>query len=177
MSEEYLVRVDRLLQELGVSPEMIVRRGLPLFREPGELVPSGEYAEARDLLLVPEAALAWRRLAAAAAQDNAHLLIVSAFRSVERQAEIVRAKLRSGISIEQILRSSAPPGYSEHHSGRAVDLATHGCPPLEEEFENTAAFEWLSMHGESFGFTLSFPRGNKYGYHYEPWHWYCRETA
>lgn len=174
MSEEYLARVDRLLQELGITNEMVVRRGLRLFNEPGELVPSGESVDARDLQLVPEVALAWHRLVAAAAEDGVHLLIVSAFRSMERQAEIVRGKLRSGMPIEQILQSSAPPGYSEHHSGRAVDLATPGCPPLEEEFENTSAFEWLSRKAGAFGFVLSFPRGNKYGYQYEPWHWYCR---
>lgn len=171
MTKEYLSRVDSLLRELGISSETVSRRGLRLFHEPEELVPSGESEDARNLLLVPEAALAWRRLSAAAAEDDVQLIIVSAFRGIERQADIVRRKQQSGMSLEQILQSSAPPGYSEHHSGRAVDLATPGCPPLEEIFENTAAFEWLSRQAGVFGFTLSFPRGNKYGYQFEPWHW------
>jgi zinc D-Ala-D-Ala carboxypeptidase len=110
-------------------------------------------------------------LSSAAAEDGIALMLVSAFRSPERQAEIVRAKLASGRSLEQILSSSAPPGYSEHHTGRAVDVATTGCPPLEEEFEHTEAFRWLSRHAPALGFTLSYPRGNAYGYTFEPWHW------
>jgi hypothetical protein len=42
---------------------------------------------------------------------------VSAFRSVERQAEIVRRKLAAGGRIEEILTVCAPPGFSEHHTG------------------------------------------------------------
>lgn len=70
--------------------------------------------------------------------DGVAVRIVSAFRSVDRQAEIVRDKLARGLSLEAILCVSAPPGYSEHHSGRAVDVTTEGMPPLEVEFEDSA---------------------------------------
>jgi zinc D-Ala-D-Ala carboxypeptidase len=112
---------------------------------------------------------------AAAAADRVVLRIVSAFRSIERQAEIVRRKLQRGATLEQILAVTAPPGFSEHHSGRAVDLTTDGSPPLEEEFERTAAFRWLSSHAGEFGYGLSYPPDNPQGYLYEPWHW-CFQT-
>ena len=76
----------------------------------------------------------------------------------------MRAKLARGQSIDEILSVSAPPGYSEHHSGRAVDVTTDGVRPLELEFEGTAAFTWLSRHAGRFGFSLSYPRQNPYGY-------------
>jgi D-alanyl-D-alanine carboxypeptidase len=77
------------------------------------------------------------------------------------------------MSVESILCASAPPGYSEHHSGRAVDVTTEGEQErtLEEEFEQTAAFAWLSSNAGRFGYFLSFPRNNRFGYVYEPWHW------
>jgi D-alanyl-D-alanine carboxypeptidase len=88
----------------------------------------------------------------------------------------VRAKIEKGLSLESILCVSAPPGYSEHHSGRAIDLTTNGVRPLEQEFEHTDAFQWLSTNAGRFGFALSFPPNNRYGYAYEAWHW-CFEAA
>jgi D-alanyl-D-alanine carboxypeptidase len=107
----------------------------------------------------------------AAAGDGVVVELLSAFRSVERQAEIVRAKLGRGQSIDEILTVLAPPGFSEHHTGRAIDVGTPGCKPLEVAFEQTPAFAWLERNAARFGFRLSFPRGNPFGYQYEPWHW------
>lgn len=108
---------------------------------------------------------------AAADAQGVTLQIVSAFRSVDRQAEIIRSKLEAGVPLEHILVVSAPPGYSEHHTGRAVDVTTPGTRALEEEFAGSAAFQWLSRNGSSFGYFLSYPRDNRQGYLYEPWHW------
>jgi D-alanyl-D-alanine carboxypeptidase len=112
----------------------------------------------------------------AARQDNVILEIVSAFRNLERQIEIIQRKLERDMPMETILSLSAPPGYSEHHSGCAVDINTPGCIATEEPFEDTDAFRWLSMHAGRFGFTLSYPRGNALGFIYEPWHW-CYQPA
>jgi len=113
-------------------------------------------------------------MAAAAADDGVTLQVVSAFRSVAYQEEILRGKLGKGQRIEDILRVSAAPGYSEHHSGRAVDVTTPGYPVLEEIFEESEAFAWLARRAGAFGFHLSFPRGNPHGVAYEPWHWAWR---
>lgn len=165
-----------LATELGISVESIEGRGLPECEEAIELeiVEIGE--NGREHFLVPAAAQAWRSMRAAAIAENTHLFIVSAFRSIERQAELVRRKLAAGQCIEEILTVCAPPGFSEHHTGRAVDLSTPGVPALEVEFEQTAAFAWLTRHASSFGFHLSFPAGNPQGYLYEPWHW-CYHDA
>jgi D-alanyl-D-alanine carboxypeptidase len=74
--------------------------------------------------------------------------------------------------LQEILKVNAAPGFSEHHSGRAIDIGTPGQPPAEESFEHTAAYAWLDAHAEQFGFRLSYPRGNSHGISYEPWHWY-----
>jgi zinc D-Ala-D-Ala carboxypeptidase len=73
-----------------------------------------------------------------------------------------------------VLRINAPPGYSEHHTGRAVDLGTAGCAALDQAFAQTPAFAWLQRHAQRFGFYLSYPRDNAEGYLYEPWHWCFR---
>jgi D-alanyl-D-alanine carboxypeptidase len=107
----------------------------------------------------------------AAAAGGIELQAVSAFRSVEYQAGIISRKLDAGQSMAQILKVSAAPGYSEHHSGRALDISTPGFEPLEEAFENSPAFEWLQESAGDYGFALSFPRNNQHGLAYEPWHW------
>ena len=161
---------------LGISSELITARGLRECEEAATLEVAEVGADGRDHLLVPEAAEAWRSLKAAALADGIDLFIVSAFRSVDRQAEIVRRKLESGAAVESILAVCAPPGFSEHHTGRAVDLSTFGSRALEVEFDQTAAYGWLINHAAEFGYYLSYPIGNSWGYQYEPWHW-CFQDA
>jgi D-alanyl-D-alanine carboxypeptidase len=168
---KYPSEIATLLAELGVPAELITARALPLHPETRELVVAEHGEDGREHLLVPAAAAAWKRLNSAARDDQIRLSIVSAFRSVKRQAEIVRGKLEAGSSIEAALRVCAPPGFSEHHTGRAVDVDTPDCPPLDGAFAETEAFRWLSQHAKAFGFNLSYPEGNAQGYAFEPWHW------
>ena len=107
----------------------------------------------------------------AAARDGVKLQSVSAFRSIEYPLGILQRKLERGLAMDEILRISAAPGYSEHHSGRALDLTTPGFAPIEEEFERSPAFVWLNKNAPEYNFALSYPRDNPHGIAYEPWHW------
>ncbi|MEO6689169.1 MAG: M15 family metallopeptidase [Dokdonella sp.] len=156
---------------LGVAADYGRARGLPIVREPRTLASIGEDIHSRVQWLVPRAARAFERMRMAAAADAIELQLVSAFRSAEYQLGILRRKLERGQSIDEILRVSAAPGYSEHHSGRAIDVSTPGYPPLEETFEQSPAFAWLCAQATQFGFALSYPRGNPHRIAYEPWHW------
>ena len=111
---------------------------------------------------------------ASALDDGVVIDVVSAFRSASYQLGILQRKRERGESIEQILAVSAAPGYSEHHSGRALDLTTPGYPALEEAFEHSPAFAWLMREAGRFRFHLSYPRDNRHGIAYEPWHWCWR---
>lgn len=157
--------------ELGISLPSLAARGLVACEEAVDLELVGVGDNGRQFFLVPAAAAAWRAMQSAAEADGMALFIKSAFRSIDRQAEIVRTKLAAGQSIEDILRVCAPPGFSEHHTGRALDLSTPGVAALEAVFDQTPAFEWLTKHAGDFGFRLSYPKGNPQGYVYEPWHW------
>ena len=161
-----------ILADLGISADLIETRGLPLCAEPDALEVAEVGDDGREYRLTPAAADAWRKMKAAAAADGVVIKLISAFRSVDRQVEILKEKLAEGQKLDEILAASAPPGYSEHHTGRAIDIDTDGVAPLEIEFERTPAFAWLSKNAARFGFVLSFPQGNRYGYQYEPWHWF-----
>lgn len=125
----------------------------------------------RDAFLTPNAAVAWESMKLAAAADGIELILVSAFRSIARQTEILAGKLAKGLTLEQVLEYSAYPGFSEHHSGNAIDIGTDGAKHLEEEFEFTPAFAWLCENAGRFGFAMTYPRDNPFGIAYEPWHW------
>jgi zinc D-Ala-D-Ala carboxypeptidase len=169
-------RLRATLAGLRIPDEWIAARSLVFQPEAQGLVVADTDENGKEHRLVPAAASAWRAMKIAASSDGVVLRIVSAFRTIERQAGIVRAKIEKGLSLEAILCASAPPGFSEHHSGRAIDVTTDGVRPLEAEFEHTRAFFWLSTNAGRFGFALSYPPNNRYGYTYEPWHW-CFETA
>jgi len=170
----YADRIAQHLQELGISPSYAAERGLPLCEEPAEVVLVGLDIFGRARHLEPTAARQWGEMREAAGADGIDLLLVSAFRSVDYQRAIFDRKLSQGLPIEDILRVNTAPGFSEHHTGRAVDIATRGCPPLTEAFEATEAFRWLTENANRFDFEMSYPRDNRYGIVYEPWHWALR---
>jgi D-alanyl-D-alanine carboxypeptidase len=176
-AKEYRARIERLLTSLQIPEDLIASRALTLQPEAEELVIAEVGSDGKEHRLVPAAADAWRAMRSAARAHGVGLEIVSAFRSVDRQVDIVRDKLACGVSLEAILAVSAPPGYSEHHTGCAVDVAAEGAALLELEFEQTPAFRWMTENANAFSFFLSFPRDNPYGYDFEPWHWCFRAIA
>lgn len=157
--------------ELGIPRDYGRSRHLRIVREPAQLASIGPDTQGRDQHLAPRAARAWARMRDAAARDGVVLQVVSAFRSTQYQLGIVQRKIERGLSMDEILRVSAAPGYSEHHSGRALDITTPGYAPLEEEFEHSSAFAWLCKNAQRTNFTLSYPRDNNHRIAYEPWHW------
>jgi D-alanyl-D-alanine carboxypeptidase len=160
-----------MLEKLGIPLNLIFSRRLEEFAEAINLEVVETDHNGRAYLLEPLAAQAWTNLKRAAAADGIELYLVSAFRSVERQTEIIEKKIRMGVGIERILEFSAPPFFSEHHTGCAVDVGTPGRTDLEQAFEDTEAFVWLTKHAQSFGFEMSYPLNNDRGIAYEPWHW------
>jgi D-alanyl-D-alanine carboxypeptidase len=160
-----------LHQELGIPDDYGAARRLPRYEEATELIDVGPNLIGRMQRLTPEAAAKWQQMVAAAASDGVRLLIVSGYRSYEYQAELIRKKIAAGQTIGEILSVSAAPGYSQHHTGEAVDVATPGSRPLTEEFETSDAFRWLTGHAAGHGFSMTYPRDNVFGFVFEPWHW------
>ena len=108
-----------------------------------------------------------------AKKDGIYLVFLSGYRSINLQNDIFYSlkSIRNQEAAERA-RVSAPPGYSEHSTGFAIDIgdATQRETDFETEFENTDAFRWLIKNAAKFHFKLSFNKNNKY-IDYEPWHW------
>lgn len=168
--------IDACAIALGIPDDYAIQHRLSPVPEPERLHYAGRDHLARSLWLCHDSARAWAAMRASAASAGVHLEAVSGFRSIAYQAGILRRKRERGLDIEEILKVNTAPGYSEHHSGRALDIGTPGTPPAEESFEQTPAFAWLKRHAGQFGFHLSYPRDNPHGVVYEPWHW-CRAES
>jgi D-alanyl-D-alanine carboxypeptidase len=177
ITSSYEERATQALQELGIPTSFVTQRRRPLREECDDLVSIGLDMFGREQRLSRTAALQWEAMRLAADRDGVILAVVSAFRSFDYQRQIIARKLAAGLSIEQIVSVSALPGFSEHHTGRAIDIGTPGCPPVTEAFEQTPAFDWLTQRGQDFSFRMSYPRGNEFGVIYEPWHWVFDEAA
>lgn len=162
------------LHALGLDDGYGERTGLALVAEPDWLALAGVDRYRRPLWLHVNAARAWSHLYAAAMHDGIVLDAISGYRSHDYQLGIFERKRARGQSVEEILTVNAAPGYSEHHSGLALDIGAPGEPPAEESFEDTAAFAWLRDHAGGYGFVMSYPRDNPHGIVYEPWHWRYR---
>ena len=108
-----------------------------------------------------------------AKKNGIYLVFLSGYRSINLQNEIFYSlkSFRNQEAAERA-RVSAPPGYSEHSTGFAIDIgdATQRETDFEIEFENTDAFRWLIKNAAKFHFKLSFTKDNKF-IDYEPWHW------
>ncbi len=127
-----------------------------------------------EIRLRKSAAQAFEEMAAAARAEGVDLVVLSGFRTKGEQEQLFFdiSKQRNQTPVERSA-VSAPPGYSEHHTGYAVDIGDASVPStnLSPEFERTPAFRWLEQNAAKFGFEMSFPRHNPQGVSYEPWHW------
>ena len=122
----------------------------------------------------PEAAKALLDMVADARADGVWLVPASGFRTFAQQRTLFNAQVAKRGSPEAAAKTSAPPGYSEHHTGYAIDL-TDGTfaqnQDISPAFTTSPAYQWLIDNAANHGFELSFPENNPQGIAFEPWHW------
>jgi len=96
--------------------------------------------------------------------------IISAFRDFERQQEILDEYVAI-VGRTEALRWASPPGYSEHHTGLAVDLGFFSGGEVRT-FLGTGINAWFSENSYKFGFILRYPfeKSDITKTAYEPWH-------
>ncbi len=148
--------------------EKIVYGGITHYKfedcEECNLVTCGEKQVHKDC------AKAFEKMQQDAKKENIDLEIISGFRSIEYQKTIFPCKFKTLPPTEEEfvarLKYSAPAGFSEHHTGLAIDINS-----LEEDFADTKEYKWLILNAQKYGFEMSFPENNKQGLGFEPWHW------
>lgn len=114
------------------------------------------------------AASAFLRLQSGAREVGHQIDITTAYRSISRQESLYQTLVAQG-SVETADKQAARPGYSEHHTGNALDIYA-----INEEgsFAQTAAYRWLADNSWQYGYIIRYPQGKEEitGYQFEPWH-------
>lgn len=136
-------------------------------------------------LLQQRAAQPWLDLVEAAKKDGHSFGLTAAYRSAEEQKQIFTerlarlnipvAEIASGkrdAEVSRVLRMTAVPGYSHHHTGYTVDIACKDMP--RTSFVYTTCFDWLSANNyenaKKHGWIPGYPEGGgKMGPDPESW--------
>lgn len=116
-----------------------------------------------------------RQMLAAARRADSSIRVISAFRSYAYQADLHERQIVKYGSREEADRWSARPGFSEHQTGLAVDVADADAGPgcqLGACFDATPAGRWVARHAHEYGWIVRYTRANRQvtGYNGEPWH-------
>ncbi len=120
------------------------------------------------------AAIKFQAMVSAARSSGVNITTISAFRSVEDQKRLFfGVGAARGQQPTKRAEVSAPPKYSEHHTGYAVDIGDSSVPAtnLNQNFDTTPAYKWMKANAATYSFELSFPKDNIQKVSYEPWHW------
>ena len=118
---------------------------------------------------------AFQALRADVLNDGVQIELESSYRSVERQQELW-AEYEQAYGLDYCNKYVAVPGFSEHHTGLAIDVNL--VQPEKEQTEEERAAEraelWAKVHAKlaDHGFILRYLEGREdvTGYSYEPWH-------
>jgi len=143
-----------------------------------ELSPRASYLNTKQKFLAPFNHIV-EKMIADAEKDGVCLIVMSGYRSPERQQELIRKAIN-----DEERSLIAMPYESEHQTGLAIDFG--GCPmkdgirnddikrdELKEPFETLPEYQWLKQNAGRYGFEESFREDNKdtTGFPAEPWHW------
>lgn len=156
-SDWVVVNKSRPLHPVGYEPKLVTADVAHLFTP----------------LMRPDAAAALALMFTAGAKEGAGTMQVqNSYRSYTLQLSVHNRQVAQyGKAAADA--QSARPGFSEHQTGFALDIATlpSKCE-IQECFGATPQGKWLAANAYRFGYVLRYPVGKQAvtGYIYEPWH-------
>ena len=158
-------RIRRVAEERGYRLQPVV-------------ADSDELETINEKLLQPDAARAYLALSEAAQHAGHPIILKSGYRGYDVQRHLLFRHLKTPYTearINSALRVVAPPGYSRHQTGYAIDIATaeYGI----NEFKYSNAYAWLIadnfLQAKKHGFIPSYPAGvDNQGPDPEPWEFF-----
>ena len=118
------------------------------------------------LYIVEEAHAYLVKMLKSAEEDGIILRVESGYRSAGYQRRIYKRMISEGRTFDDIVRYVAPPGYSNHMLGTAVDFY-----PSNWRFADTEEYTWLKTNGSNYFFEEVYSENNPKRLPWEAWHW------
>ena len=117
----------------------------------------------------PETQAAYKELVKDLEKEGMKIYIVSAYRSISYQESLYNHYLKTD-SKQEVDTYSSRPGYSEHHTGRALDISQ--VQGNLDAFEGSDEAEWVYENAYKYGFIVRYreEQMDVTGYIFEPWH-------
>ena len=126
-----------------------------------------------------------------ASKDGFYLIIDSGFRSSKYQRRIFLYNYKKNIlslliknpsvdgrklldnAFDKTCLTVALPGYSEHQTGLAIDIACFRNGIYSDEITDSEEALWMHENAYKYGFILRYPKNKESitGFSYEPWHY------
>lgn len=125
-----------------------------------------EFTEGKEIYVTVETRDAFVSMALEARWEGVSLKVASGYRSYEYQKMIVKKSLTQCRTFSNTVKWIAPPGYSEHITGEALDFT-----PTNQFFTETKVYQWLKSNAFRYCFKESYPKDMRGGFEWEPWHW------
>ncbi len=147
----------------------------PIDYAPGDLVmPSNVRALEQSALRAAPAEALSAMVRAAADAGAGEIGYLSAFRSYSTQKSTYAGRVAVG-GVAEADRESARPGYSEHQTGKAVDIVpcNGSCGTLDDVAASPQG-AWVREHAWEFGFITRYAEGREDYSGYEPEAWHLR---
>lgn len=137
--------------------------------KPDDLVKLEKYA-VNNMYLNKTCMEAFLDLASNALLEGYNIRAISTYRTYDYQNNLYNNYVKKD-GVDKADTYSARPGFSEHHTGLAIDI--DNIKTSYVNFENTNEFKWMQENAYKYGFILRYPsdKVDITGYIYEPWHY------
>lgn len=176
IGRQKVIQVEVIESDKKRYPLLVSRNnGLDPYYKPDNLLKkeSGKrlWNPEKELYVEQECAKAYEAMAMDAKQDKIFMRITNAFRSYSDQ-EVMLNKYIKNKGIIEANKIVAPPGFSEHQLGEALDVAGAISETGENISTNQEVWQWIADNAYKYGFMIKNVKGKEriHGGIYEPWH-------
>ena len=137
--------------------------------KPTNLVKVLEFSK-NNMYLQKECMEAFIKMASSAFKEGLNLRAISTYRTYDYQEKLYQNYVKTD-GIKKADTYSARPGFSEHHTGLAIDL--DNIKTSYTNFSCSKEFIWMQKNSHKYGFILRYPENKEHitGYMYEAWHY------
>jgi len=158
------------IEEKNYGIDMVVNKHRFLNKKysPNLVKINGKYASEEGMLLRKEAYDAFIEMSKACEKDGLGIYINSAYRSYDDQVE-TQEFYRKWYGDSYVEKYVSKPGFSEHQTGLAIDVASK----TNKTFASSKEYKWMLENSYKYGYIIRYEKKYEHMtlFRAEPWHY------